>query len=83
MFLHDNILISNHFLTNARQPCHFRKQAWETITSLNKIQKLLILFLFLVGDKHIKMHKGTAAPVQPQRLLLFAGHFNDTFMCQI
>lgn len=56
---------------------------WETITSLNKIQKLLILFLFLVGDKHIKMHKGTAAPVQPQRLLLFAGHFNDTFMCQI
>lgn len=45
MFLHDNILISSHFLTNARQPCHFRKQAWEIITSLNKIQKTPYPFL--------------------------------------
>lgn len=31
--------------------CHFRKQAWEIITFLNEIQKLLILFLLLEGEK--------------------------------
>lgn len=68
MFLHDNILISTHFLTNTRQLCHFRKKAWEIITSLNKIQKLFILSLLLEGEKtHKKCTKVQLLSCNPKK----------------